>query len=69
MFGNIEDPLIAWDLRNLIRVCSTIFFISLVLVVGFLSRKIQTALVLTVVTTALIFFLLMVTRNEYGLAF
>lgn len=69
MFVNIEDPLIAWDLRNLIRVCSTIFFITLVLIVGFLSRRIQTALVLTVVTTVLIFFLLMVTRNEYGLAF
>lgn len=69
MFVNIEDPLIAWDLRNLIRVCSTIIFISLVVIVGFLSRKVQTALVLTVVTTALVFFLLMVTRNEYGLAF
>lgn len=69
MTGNIEEPLIAWDLRNLARILFTILFLSLVFFVGFLSRKTQTALVFTVVTTALIFLLLMVTRNDYGLAF
>lgn len=69
MSGNIEDSLIAWDLRNLARILFTILFISLVFLVSFLSRKTQTIFFLTVVTAALIFFLLMVTRNEYGLAF
>jgi hypothetical protein len=66
--GSVEDPLIAWELRNLVRIFSTIFFVSVVLTVGILSRKIQIILVLTIVTTALIFFLLMITRSEYGLA-
>lgn len=69
MSGNIEDSLIAWDLRNLARILFTILFISLVFLVSFLSRKTQTILFLTVATAALILFLLMVTRNEYGLAF
>ena len=69
MSGNIEDSLIAWDLRNLARILFSILFISLVFLVSFLSRKTRTIFFLTVVTAALIFFLLMVTRNEYGLAF
>ena len=69
MSGNIEDSLIAWDLRNLARILFTILFISLVFLVSFLCRKTQTILFLTVATAALILFLLMVTRNEYGLAF
>ena len=69
MSGNIEDSLIAWDLRNLARILFTILFISLVFLVSFLSRKTQTIFFLTVVTATLIFLLLMVTRNEYGLAF
>lgn len=69
MSGNIEDSLIAWDLRNLARILFSILFISLVFLVSFLSRKTPTIFFLTVVTAALIFFLLMVTRNQYGLAF
>lgn len=69
MSGNIEDSLIAWDLRNLARILLIILFISLVFLVSFLSRKTPTIFFLTVVTAALIFFLLMVTRNQYGLAF
>ena len=69
MSANIEDSLIAWDLRNLARILFTILFISLAFLVSFLSRKTQTILFLTVITAVLILFLLMVTRNEYGLAF
>lgn len=61
--------MIAWNLRNLDRIIFFVIFISLVTFVGFLSRKSQTFLALTVATTVLIFFLLVVTRNEYGFAF
>ncbi len=69
MSGNLEDPMIAWHLRNIDRIIFIVLFISLVFFVGFLSRKSQTALALTVATAALIVFLLMVTRNDYGFAF
>lgn len=69
MSGNLEDTMIAWDLRNIDDIIFIVIFISLVFFVGFFSRKSQTGLALTVTTTALILFLLMVTRNEFGFAF
>ena len=69
MSVTLEDPMIAWSWRNIDRTIFLVIVISLVSFVGFFSRKSQTALALTVATTALIFFLLMVTRNEFGFAF
>lgn len=69
MSGNFEDPLIDWELRNLAIIFSTVFGLSLLLSVGLISRKNQIALALTIVTTTLIFFLLVITRNKYGFSF
>lgn len=69
MFKNLHDPLINWSLRNSVRLFSTILFFSLVFFVTFLNRERPTTLVLIFVTATLIVFLLMVTRNEYGLTF
>lgn len=69
MSGNFEDPLINWELRNLTRIFSIVFIVSFFLFVGFVSRRAKTVLAFTVVTTFLIFFLLMVTKNEHGLSF
>ncbi len=65
----MEDPMIAWNLRKLDIIAFIFIFINLVILASFFSRKSQTFLALTVVTSAIIFFLLMVTRNEYGLGF
>lgn len=61
----LEDPLIAWKLRNLARISSIIFFISLVLTVVIIGRKTKVVLALTIVVTTLIFFLLMLTGVNY----
>lgn len=44
-------------------------FTSLALLLGFLNRKSQASLGLTIATTAIAFLLLLTTRNRYGLAF
>jgi hypothetical protein len=67
--SSIEDPMIAWNLRNFDRIVFLSIFINLVFLVGFLSRKSPTFLSLTVTTTAIVVVLLMITRNEYGFAF
>lgn len=69
MSGNLEDSMIAWDLRNIDEIIFMVIFISLVFLVGFFTRKSQTGLALTVATATLILFLLMVTRNDFGFAF
>lgn len=69
MAGSFEDHLIDWELRNISIIFSTIFLLSLLLSVGLISRRNKIALVLTIVTTTLIFFLLMITRNKYGFSF
>lgn len=69
MSGNFEDSLIDWELRNIAIIFSTIFLLSLLLSVGLISRKNKIALALTIVTTTLIFFLLVITRNKYGFSF
>lgn len=69
MSGNLEDSMIAWDLRNIDEIIFIVIFISLVFLISFFSRKSQTGLALTVATATLILFLLMVTRNDFGFAF
>lgn len=69
MSGSFEDHLIDWELRNISIIFSTIFLLSLLFSVGLISRRNKIALVLTIVTTTLIFFLLMITRNKYGFNF
>lgn len=69
MSGDFEHTLINWELRNFTIIFSTVFILIFFCFVGFVSRKVKTVLAFTVVTTFLIFFLLMVTRTEYGLSF
>lgn len=69
MFADLKDPLIDWHLRNLVTVSSTVLFLSFVLLVGFFNRKAPIALSFTVVSTVLVFALLLVTHNDQGLAF
>jgi hypothetical protein len=69
MFAILEDPLIAWNLRRLDLILSVILFLSFVLIIGFLSRKGQIALSFTIISTVLVFTLLLVTHNDHGLPF
>lgn len=69
MSGSFEDHLIDWELRNISIIFSTIFLLSLLFSVGLISRNNKIALSLTIVTTTLIFFLLMITRTKYGFSF
>lgn len=69
MFGIIEDPMIAWNLRNLDKMLFVVGFSGLALFMGFLGRKNGAFLGLTVATTGIVFLLLMVTHNKYGYAF
>lgn len=69
MFGNLEDPMINWGLRNLSRTFSAVFFLSCVFVLAYFSREVKIVLALTIVSTGLIFLLMMITSNEYGYAF
>jgi hypothetical protein len=64
-----EDSLIAWDLRSLDSVGSSILFLTLLFLLGFLSRKSSTGFLLAVSTTGLIIALVMLTRNNHGLPF
>ena len=69
MLGNLEDPLIAWNLRKLDLIFSTILFASFVLIIGFIYRKAPIALSFTIISTVLVFTLLLVTHNDHGLPF
>lgn len=69
MLGNLEDPLIAWNLRKLDLVFSAVLFLSFVLLIGFLNRKAPIALSFTIISTVLVFTLLLVTHNDHNLPF
>ncbi len=69
MFTNLEDPLIAWNLRRLDLIFSAVLFLSFVLIIGFLNRKAPIALSFTIISTFLVFTLLLVTHNDHGLSF
>lgn len=69
MSGNLEDPLIAWNLRELDLIFSTVLFASFVLIIGFLNRKAPIALSFTIISTVLVFTLLLVTHNDHNLPF
>ncbi len=69
MSGDFEDSLIAWDLRSLDIIASSIFFTMLLVFLSFLSRKSSTGFLLAVTTTGLIIALVMLTRNNHGFAF
>lgn len=64
-----EDPLIDWNLRNLDRILSAFFLFGILSLIGFIGRKSRIVLSLVVITTCLLFFLLAITRNKYGLSF
>jgi uncharacterized membrane protein len=64
-----EDSLIAWDLRSLDSVGSSILFLTLLFLLGFLSRKSSMGFLLAVCTTGLIIALVMLTHNNHGLPF
>lgn len=57
--------MINWGLRNLARISSAVFFLSLVFVLGYMTRNVKIILALTIICAGLVFFLLMVTGNEY----
>jgi hypothetical protein len=69
MSGNFDDPLVAWDLRSLDSIASSIFFVTLLFLFAFLSRKSSTGFLLSVCTTGLIIALVMLTSNNHGLSF
>lgn len=69
MFTNLEDPLIAWNMRRLDLIFSAILFLGFVLIIGFLSRKGPIALSFTIISTVLVFTLVLVTHNDHGLPF
>lgn len=64
-----EDPLIDWNLRNLDRIFSGFLLFSVLFFIGFVGRRSRSVLLLTVITTVLLFFLLTISRNKYGLGF
>lgn len=64
-----EDPLIDWNLRNLSIIFNVIFLLTSLFIIGFICRKSRPVLWLTIVAAILILFLLIVTRNKYGLGF
>jgi len=66
---DFKDPLIAWDLRNLDIIFTSILFIGLALLLGRLTRKNPYAMWTTLVTAGLIILLLLVTQNDHGFAF
>lgn len=65
----LADPLINWNLRNLHIFISTIFLLISLFLIGFTGRKSRIILSLAIITTGLILFLLLVSRNKYGLSF
>ncbi|MBD1898200.1 hypothetical protein [Coleofasciculus sp. FACHB-129] len=69
MLGDLEDPLIAWDLRNLQRIATTILFLLLVFFFSWLNRKNRYVLWAIFSGAILTFIFLLVTRNNHGLAF
>ncbi len=69
MFGDLEDPLIAWDLRNLQRIVTTILFLLLVFFFSWLNRKNRYVLWAIFSGAVITFILSLVTRNDHGLYF
>ena len=62
MLGMTEDPLIAYNLRNLALIFSWVVFISIVTLIGFLSSKLENAMFFTVIGTASIVFVYLATN-------
>jgi hypothetical protein len=56
-----QDSLIAYEWESTLRIFSMILFLSLVLLLGFLSRELENALFFTMTTSGVIFFLFMIT--------
>lgn len=64
-----EDPLIDWNLRNLNRIISAFFLFGMLFLIGFVGRRSRVVLLLSIMTAGLLFFLLTISRNKYGLGF
>ena len=56
MLGMAEDPLIAYNLGNLAFIFSWVIFMSIVMLIGLLSSKLENAIFFTVICTGSIVF-------------
>ena len=51
MLETLEDPLIAYNWQNFTFIASFVLFISIVAMIGFLSRNLENAVFFTVVSS------------------
>lgn len=61
MSGTLEASLIAYEWGSLVEILSMMLFLNLVVLLGFISRNLENALFFTMTTSAIIFFLFIVT--------
>ena len=64
MFATGDDSLIAYGWENLLQVLSMMLFLSIVFIVGFLSRKLENALIFTISCSVVIFGLYIITLKR-----
>ena len=64
MFASGEDSLIAYGWENLLQILSIMLFLSIVGIVGFLSRKLENALLFTIICSLVIFSLYIITLKR-----
>lgn len=64
MFASGDDSLIAYGWENLLQILSIMLFLSVVGIVGFLSRKLENALLFTIICSLVIFGLYLITLKR-----